>query len=265
MAKRERVDLLLVKKGLVGSRQKAQALIMAGQVFTAGQRVDKPGSRLPEGSELEVKEQLPFVSRGGLKLKAALEYFLVDPAGRKCLDVGASTGGFTDCLLQGDAKSVHAVDVGYGQLDWKLRSDPRVTVLERTNFRNIDEDRLPPDFHLAAADVSFISLKLILPSMKRFLVSGADVIVLVKPQFEAGREQVGKGGIIRDEGVRAQVLADVLAAAEIDGFSVVGHMESPITGADGNVEFLAHLKWEVEQAKSDQQSFSNQGSAFSRR
>jgi len=243
MVKRDRVDILLVDRGLAASRQKAQALIMAGRVFSGDVRVDKAGTRIPDDSLLEVRGKLAYVSRGGLKLEAALDRFGVDPAGKKCMDVGASTGGFTDCLLQRGADSVHAIDVGYGQLDWELRNDDRVTVLERTNFRHVSEDLLPSDFNLAVADVSFISLKLILPSLKRFVVPGADVLLLVKPQFEAGKGQVGKGGIIRDEGVRQKALEDVLEAARDEDFTVISTMDSPIKGADGNVEYLAHLQW----------------------
>ncbi|GBE15938.1 MAG TPA: TlyA family RNA methyltransferase [Proteobacteria bacterium] len=241
MPARERVDLLLVARGLAPSREKAQALILAGQVYSGDSRVDKAGHRLPVDVSLDVREGLPYVGRGGLKLEAGLDRFGVDPAGKRCLDVGASTGGFTDCLLQRDAARVFAVDVGYGQLAWKLRSDVRVTILERTNFRTISDDALPHDLELAVVDVSFISLGLILPRLWTFLGSGADAIVLVKPQFEAGRKNVGKGGIVRDPGVRTEVLAGILAAAEGEGFEVRGSMDCPVPGADGNVEFLAHL------------------------
>lgn len=254
MARRERADLLLVSRGLAPTRHKAQALIMAGKVFAGGKRVEKPGVRMPEDTGFELRGGIPYVSRGGLKLEAALKRFGVDPTGAGCLDVGASTGGFTDCLLQHGAAGVHAVDVGYGQLDWKLRNDPRVTVVERTNFRIVGPELLPGDFQLAVVDVSFISLRLILPSLKRFLAPGAEAIVLVKPQFEAGRGQVGKGGIVRDEGVRARVLEEVEAAAVAEGFQVLGRMESPIRGADGNLEYLAHLRWEGAEEHSRQKT-----------
>ena len=237
----ERADLLLVARGLAPSREKARALILAGQVYSGERRVEKAGHRLPVEASLHVREGLPYVGRGGLKLEAALDRFGVDPAGKRCLDVGASTGGFTDCLLQRGAARVFAVDVGYGQLAWKLRTDVRVTVLERTNFRNISFDALPHDLDLASVDVSFISLRLILPRLRDFLQNGADALVLVKPQFEAGRKNVGKGGIVRDPAVRQGVLADILAAAVEEGFKVCGSMDCPVPGADGNVEFLAHL------------------------
>jgi 23S rRNA (cytidine1920-2'-O)/16S rRNA (cytidine1409-2'-O)-methyltransferase len=181
-----------------------------------------------------------------LKLEAALDRFAIDPGDKVCLDVGASTGGFTDCLLQRGARRVYAVDVGYGQLDWNLRNDERVTVMERTNFRNIDKDALPQDLDLAVVDVSFISLRLILPRLGGFLGRGADTVLLVKPQFEAGREQVGKGGIVRDEKVREDAVAGVLKTAVAQRFTVAGRMESPIRGAAGNVEYLVHLVWQGE-------------------
>lgn len=244
MARSERADLLLVELGLAESRTKAQALILAGRIFSGQVRVDKPGTRLPSGTQLTVTETLPYVGRGGLKLAAALDQFGVDPQGKVCLDVGASTGGFTDCLLQNGASRVYAVDVGYGQLDWNLRNDERVTVMERTNFRNIDEGALPHDLDLAVADVSFISLKLILPRLCGFLKRGAEAVLLVKPQFEAGKGKVGKGGIVRDDQVREEALEGVLEVAAQQGFTMCGRMESPIRGASGNLEFLVHLVYE---------------------
>jgi 23S rRNA (cytidine1920-2'-O)/16S rRNA (cytidine1409-2'-O)-methyltransferase len=243
-----RADLLLVERGLAETRNRAQALILSGRVFSGARRIEKPGTRLDPESPLSIKESLPFVSRGGLKLHAALEHFGIEPAGCRCLDVGASTGGFTDCLLQAGAAHVYAVDVGYGQLDWKLRNDERVTVLERTNFRNLAADALPHDLDLAVADVSFISLRLIFPRLKTYLSKGAHVVVLIKPQFEAGRKRVGKGGIIRDPKVREEVLRNILEAATGEGFVPKGTMESPIRGAGGNVEFLGHLVWEGEKS-----------------
>lgn len=244
VAASKRADLLLVERGLVETRTRAQALILAGRVYSGESRVEKSGTRLDSEAPLSVRETLRYVGRGGVKLHAALEHFGIDPAGARCLDVGASTGGFTDCLLQAGAVEVFAVDVGYGQLDWKLRNDDRVTVLERTNFRIIDDDALPHDLDLAAVDVSFISLKLILPRLGTFLRAGAPVVVLIKPQFEAGREKVGKGGIVRDPAVHAEVVYNILEAAAGEGFTPKGSMESPIKGASGNVEFLAHLVWE---------------------
>ncbi|MBN2720830.1 MAG: TlyA family RNA methyltransferase [Proteobacteria bacterium] len=238
----ERADLLLVKRGLVETRTRAQALILAGRVYSGQGRVDKPGTRLRPDADLTVREPLPFVSRGGLKLDAALVGFGIDPAGASCLDVGASTGGFTDCLLKRGARKVYAVDVGYGQLDWGLRNDPRVLVLERVNFRTISPEALPGDLDLAVVDVSFISLRQILPNLGFFLKEGARAVVLVKPQFEAGKGKVGKGGIVRDPALREEVLGQVLEAARENGFEVLGTMESPLKGASGNVEFLASLR-----------------------
>lgn len=243
MAERERADVLLVLRGLAQSRHQARALILAGQVFSGDTRIDKAGDRLTLDAPLEVKTKLAYVSRGGLKLEAALDHFGVDPASRSCIDVGASTGGFTDCLLQRNAAHVHSVDVGYGQLAWKVRNDPRVTVFERTNFRTVSDDFFDEMFDLAVVDVSFISLDLILPSLKRFLKDGAEALVLVKPQFEAGPEKVGKGGIVRDESVRQETLAGVLKKAAETGFSVSGTMECPVHGADGNIEYFAYLTW----------------------
>jgi 23S rRNA (cytidine1920-2'-O)/16S rRNA (cytidine1409-2'-O)-methyltransferase len=237
-----RVDLLMVKRGLAESRTRAQALILAGRVYSGPERIEKPGIRLDPGTPLTVRQPLRFVSRGGLKLEAALEQFRIDPRGAVCLDVGASTGGFTDCLLQKGAARVYAVDVGYGQLDWRLRNDPRVTVLERTNFRNIDPGSLPNDMDLAVVDVSFISLKLILPRVKEFLGPAGQVVALVKPQFEAGKGKVGKGGVVRDPGVREESLREVLRWAENERFSIEGTMPSPVRGPAGNIEFLVHLR-----------------------
>lgn len=246
MAGNKRADLLLVDLGLAETRTKAQALILAGRVYSGQVRVDKSGTRLPAGTELSVTETMPYVGRGGLKLAAAIDQFDIDPQGKVCLDVGASTGGFTDCLLQRGASRVYAVDVGYGQLDWNLRNDERVTVMERTNFRNIDDDALPHDMDVAVADVSFISLKLIMPRLRVFLKKGAQVVLLVKPQFEAGKEKVGKGGIVRDDKVREEALEGVLEEAIRLQFSVSGRMDSPIRGATGNLEFLVHLVWQGE-------------------
>jgi 23S rRNA (cytidine1920-2'-O)/16S rRNA (cytidine1409-2'-O)-methyltransferase len=238
----ERVDLLMVARGLARTRTRAQALILAGRVYSGEARVEKPGIRLKPDTPLTVREPLPYVSRGGLKLQAALEQFGIDPRGAVCLDVGASPGGFTDCLLKRGAVRVYAVDVGYGQLDWGLRKDSRVTVLERTNFRTITPGSLPGGMDLAVVDVSFISLKLILPKVREFLGEEGQAVILVKPQFEAGKDKVGKGGIVRDPEVRANALREVLRSAENEGFTVAGTMESPVRGASGNIEFLAHLR-----------------------
>lgn len=243
MAARKRADLLLVERGLAETRNRAQALILSGRVYSGESRVEKSGLLLDPDAPLSIKEVLPYVSRGGLKLYGALQHFGIDPKGYRCLDVGASTGGFTDCLLQAGAAEIFAVDVGYGQLDWKLRNDTRVTVMERTNFRNIGDDALPHDLDLVVVDVSFISLRLILPRVGTFMEKGASAVVLIKPQFEAGREKVGKGGIVRDAGVREETVRGLLEVAEEEGFTVLGTMESPIKGASGNREYLAHLVW----------------------
>jgi 23S rRNA (cytidine1920-2'-O)/16S rRNA (cytidine1409-2'-O)-methyltransferase len=244
VAANKRADQLLVERGLVETRTRAQALILSGRVYAGETRIEKSGIRLKPDTPLTVRETHPYVSRGGIKLKAALEHFGIDPSGAECLDVGASTGGFTDCLLKSGAARVFAVDVGYGQLDWNLRNDDRVTVLERTNFRNISDDALPLGLAVAVVDVSFISLKLILPRLATFLKKGAAVVVLIKPQFEAGRQKVGKGGIVRHQAVREEAVQNVLDAASAQGFSVISSMESPIRGTGGNVEYLAHLVWE---------------------
>ena len=246
MATSKRADLLLVERGLAETRTRAQALILSGRVYSNESRIEKAGIRLDPDVPLSVRETLPYVSRGGVKLHAALEHFGIDPTGARCLDVGASTGGFTDCLLKAGAAEVFAVDVGYGQLDWKLRNDDRVTVLERTNFRTIDDDALPHGLDLAVVDVSFISLRLILPRLGTFLKAGARVVVLIKPQFEAGREKVGKGGVVRDPAVHEEVVHNIIEAAAGEGFASRGSMESPIKGPKGNVEYLAYLIWQGE-------------------
>jgi 23S rRNA (cytidine1920-2'-O)/16S rRNA (cytidine1409-2'-O)-methyltransferase len=224
----------------VATRAKARGLIMAGEVTVNGQRVDKAGTPIPLDATIELAETMPYVGRGGYKLAAALDAFGVDPAGRVCADVGACTGGFTDVLLQRGAARVYALDVGQGQLDWKLRQDERVTVMERTNARYVES--LAEPVSLVVIDVSFISLRLILPAVARWLSPGGEVVALVKPQFEAGPEQVGKGGIVRDTAVHRDVLAEVLGWAAAEGWAAAGLLRSPIQGAEGNVEFLAWLR-----------------------
>ncbi|PYZ98570.1 TlyA family rRNA (cytidine-2'-O)-methyltransferase [Alteribacter lacisalsi] len=244
MEKKQRLDLLLVERGLIETREKAKRTIMAGLVFADGERVDKPGTRLKESVSLELKGRtLPYVSRGGLKLEGALKEFGFSLEGRTMLDIGSSTGGFTDCALQNGAAQVYAVDVGYNQLAWKLRQDERVIVMERTNFRySVPEDFTQglPDF--STIDVSFISLRLILPPLLRILKEGGEVSALVKPQFEAGREEVGKNGIIRDPAVHQRVLEETAAFAQELGFIVKDAAPSPIRGGEGNIEFLLYLK-----------------------
>ncbi|SFJ30814.1 23S rRNA (cytidine1920-2'-O)/16S rRNA (cytidine1409-2'-O)-methyltransferase [Thermoflavimicrobium dichotomicum] len=237
------MDVLLVKKGYFSSREQARRSIMAGLVFVNRQRIDKAGTKVPMDAQIEVKGQLhPYVSRGGLKLEEALRLFAIDVRDKVMLDIGASTGGFTDCALQHGVQLVYAIDVGYGQLAWKLRQDPRVIVMERTNFRYIKPEDLKearPDF--ATIDVSFISLAHILPPLKELLLPEGQVVALVKPQFEAGKEQVGKKGIVKDPAVHRQVLKRFVALAYEQGFDVQGIAPSPIQGGEGNIEFLSHM------------------------
>ncbi len=238
-----RLDVLLTKKNLAESRSKAQSLIMAGKVQVDGQVLTKAGTQISTEADISVKSALPYVSRGGLKLEAALDAFEVDPKGVVCADVGASTGGFTDLLLQRGAKRVYAIDVGYGQLAWKLRQDERVGVMERSNARYLES--LSEQVSLVTIDVSFISLKLILPAVVKWLTSPAFVVALVKPQFEAGKTQVGKGGVVRDKVVHRQVLEKVITYADCIDFSILGLIPSPITGPAGNHEFLLYLGWKT--------------------
>ena len=238
---KQRLDLLLVERGLAESREQARRLIMAGEVMVDNQVSDKPGRTVGRDVELRVKTPLPYVSRGGQKLAAALDAFPVDVAGRVGLDVGASTGGFTDCLLQRGAARVFAVDVGYGQLAWKLRSDPRVVPIERTNIRHLEQLPAGALADLAVIDASFISLALVLPPTLRLLTPEAPVVALIKPQFEAGQDDVGKGGVVRDAKVHARVLHETVALAAELGFGVGGLIPSPLLGPAGNVEFLIWL------------------------
>jgi 23S rRNA (cytidine1920-2'-O)/16S rRNA (cytidine1409-2'-O)-methyltransferase len=241
--KRLRADLALVEQGLVPSREKARALILAGEVLVGDRPVTKAGDLVDPAVALRLRsEPMPYVSRGGVKLAHGLDVFGVDVRGVVALDVGASTGGFTDCLLQRGAGRVYCVDVGHGQLDWKVASDPRVVAIDRANIRHLARDRIPETCTLAVIDVSFISLRLVLPVLPPFLAPGAPLVALVKPQFEVGRGHVGKGGIVRDEGARVEAVAAVAAAARELGFSVLGQTTSPITGGKGNVEFLLHLR-----------------------
>jgi 23S rRNA (cytidine1920-2'-O)/16S rRNA (cytidine1409-2'-O)-methyltransferase len=240
--KKERLDNV-VQQRLGVSRAKAQGLISAGSVLDPnGKVLDKPGVKVPDDILLDIREEPRYVSRGGLKLEAALDAFHIDVATVVAIDVGASTGGFTDCLLQRGAARVYAVDVGYGQLAWTLRQDPRVTVIERTNIRNLMPGQLPERPGFFTADCSFISLQLVLPPLKALLAIPADGIVLIKPQFEAGRELVGRGGVVRDAEVHARVVDEVLNAAAQLGFANVGVIPSPLLGPAGNREFLAHLR-----------------------
>jgi len=241
--KKSRLDVVMTERGLAPSRARAQALILEGKVRVAGRLVTKAGTGVADDVEIEVvTPDHPFVSRGGLKLEAALDAFSLDPAGRDCLDVGASTGGFTDLLLQRGAGRVIAVDVGRGQLDWKLRNDPRVVVMEGVNARRLGADDLPFPVSLAVVDVSFISLKLVVPAILPYLEPNGVLVCLVKPQFEAGREQVGKGGIVRNETVRRRVIDDTVAALAGLGLDLIGVVPSPIRGQKGNLEELAAFR-----------------------
>jgi len=240
---RERLDRALVARGLVPSREQAGRLIMAGAVKVNGIPVDKRDTLVAPDATIELTASPPYVSRGGSKLAAALEAFGVKPSGFVALDVGASTGGFTDCLLQRGARRVYAVDVGYGQLDWRLRKDPRVLVLERQNIRYLDRSAVPEPVDLAVVDVSFISLTIVLPSVLPFLADPAWVIALVKPQFEVGRGQVGRGGIVRDDRQRRAATDKVLACAGRLGLTSVGILDSPVPGQKGNREVLVGLRW----------------------
>jgi len=237
-----RLDVLLVDRKLAPSRQRAQALIMAGKVLVNQVPISKPGTRIRLSDQVSLKgNDIPFVSRGGIKLAHALSEFDVNPSGQTCMDVGASTGGFTDCLLQAGAAKVLAVDVGYGQLAWKLRQDPRVIILERTNIRNLTLEMVPFSIELAVIDVSFISLRLVLPVVRTFLVKDAPVVALIKPQFEVGKGLIGKGGVVRDPSLHVDVIQSVTQFCAAGGMKVLNVTTSPITGPKGNKEFLIHL------------------------
>jgi len=241
MAK-ERLDVILYNRGFFESREKAKAAVMAGMVYVNGERCDKPGLSFDPGCEIEIKgNPIPYVSRGGLKLDKAIKEFGITLEGLTCVDVGASTGGFTDVMLKNGAAKVYAVDVGYGQLAWELRNDPRVVCMERTNFRYVTSEQIKEPIDFGSADVSFISLKLILPPLKALLKPEGRVVCLIKPQFEAGREKVGKKGVVRDPKVHEEVINDVIRSATEMGFSVMGLTWSPITGPEGNIEYLLYL------------------------
>ncbi len=242
LIEKKRIDLLLVEQGLVKSRQRAQALILAGKVCVNQEVIDKVGAKVPVGVALTIRgKDIPYVSRGGLKLEAALDHFKLNVSGLLCLDVGASTGGFTDCLLQRGASAVTCVDVGYGQLDWKLRQDPRVTLFERTNIRHLKTDALPYPFDFITVDVSFISLRIVVPAVLKFLKPGGSIIALIKPQFEVGKGAVGKGGVVRDPHQHQVVIEDLSQFFHDLGLKVRGVVPSPILGPKGNKEFLTLL------------------------
>ncbi|MDD6062356.1 MAG: TlyA family RNA methyltransferase [Oscillospiraceae bacterium] len=243
MAEKNRLDAELLARGLVPSRERGRALIMAGVVYVGGQKALKAGQPVKNEDVIEVRENInPFVSRGGLKLQKAMAEFPIRLDGAVCIDVGASTGGFTDCMLLHGAKKVYAVDVGYGQLAWKLRTDARVVNLERTNFRHCTREQIPDTADFASVDVSFISLKIILPVLRTFLCDGGEAVCLIKPQFEAGRENVGKKGVVRDKTVHEAVVRDITRFAADNGFTVQGLTFSPIKGPEGNIEYLMYIR-----------------------
>ena len=242
MKDKKRLDVVLVERGLAESRQKAQAVIMAGQVYVDGQKVDKAGAPVTGEQNVEVRgKALPYVSRGGLKLEKAMELWPISLAGAVCADIGASTGGFTDCMLQNGAEKVYAVDVGYNQLDWRLRTHPKVVCMERTNARYLTREQIPEPLDFFSVDVSFISLNLILPAVRPLLKEEGQGVCLVKPQFEAGREKVGKKGVVRDPAVHLEVLEHFLEHAHHAGFQVRDLTFSPIRGPEGNIEYLGYL------------------------
>lgn len=243
LTKKERLDCLIFDRGLAESREKAKAIIMAGSVYVNGQKQDKPGTILPDNASIEVRgDKLPYVSRGGLKLEKALSAFPIELEGKTVMDIGASTGGFTDCMLQNGAGKVYAVDVGYGQLAWKLRTDPRVVNLERTNVRYLTDEQVPEPMDFFSVDVAFISLRLVLPVARRFLKDNGFAVCLIKPQFEAGRENVGKKGVVRDKNIHVQVIHEVTGFAREIGFSTLGLTYSPVKGPEGNIEYLLFLQ-----------------------
>ena len=239
---KERLDVLLVKRNLAESREKAKAIIMSGNVFVEDQREDKAGTTFPEDVKIEVRGHvMPYVSRGGLKLEKAIKNFDVSVEGKVCTDVGSSTGGFTDCMLQNGARKVYAIDVGYGQLAWKLRTDARVVNLERTNVRYLTDEQVPEPVDFFSVDVSFISLCLVLPVARKFLADGGQAVCLIKPQFEAGRGKVGKKGVVREPSIHVEVVEKIVHFVLENGFSVEGLTFSPVKGPEGNIEYLAFL------------------------
>ena len=242
MSNKERLDVVLTEQNFFESRAKAKSMIMLGKILVDGVKIEKAGTLINRDAKIEViGQEMPFVSRGGFKLQKALEVFKIDLQDKTCADIGASTGGFTDCMLQHGAKKVYAVDVGYGQLAWKLRQDSRVINLERTNIRNITSEKIPELLNFASIDVSFISLEKVLPVVKNLLSEDGEIVCLIKPQFEAGRENVGKKGVVRDKKIHAQVIEKILSFAQEINFKVIGLDFSPIKGPEGNIEFLAHL------------------------
>lgn len=243
MANKERIDCALVSRGMTESREKAKALIMSGIVYVNNQKCDKAGDTVKDEDKIEIRgEKLKYVSRGGLKLEKAITAFSIDLNGKVCADIGASTGGFTDCMLQNGAKKVYAIDVGYGQLAWKLRTDERVVNLERTNFRYVTCEQLPELLDFASVDVSFISLSIILPVLNNYLKQSGRAVCLIKPQFEAGKDKVGKKGVVRDKSIHIEVVNKIIDIAMNNGYSVLNLDFSPIKGPEGNIEYLCFLE-----------------------
>ena len=242
MSNKERLDILLTEQNFFDSRAKAKSMIMLGKILVDGVKVEKAGTLVNRDAKIEIiGQEMPFVSRGGFKLQKALEVFEINLQKKICADIGASTGGFTDCMLQHGAKKVYAVDVGYGQLAWKLRNDERVINLERTNIRNVTKENIPEEIDFASIDVSFISLEKVLPVVKNLLAENGEIVCLIKPQFEAGRENVGKKGVVREKKIHAAVIEKILLFAQTLEFKICGLDFSPIKGPEGNIEFLAHL------------------------
>jgi 23S rRNA (cytidine1920-2'-O)/16S rRNA (cytidine1409-2'-O)-methyltransferase len=240
---KNRLDKILVDRGIASSRERAQALIMEGKVFVNNMPAAKAGTMVAEDARIELKGQdIPYVSRGGLKLEAAVNHFDISFDGKTAMDIGASTGGFTDCMLQNGALKVYCIDVGYGQLAWKLRQDPRVVLIERTNFRYLERDKIPDEIDIATIDVSFISLDKIVPKALEFLKGGSEIIALIKPQFEVGKGEVDKGGIVKDETKRLKTVESVRDCLESLGLETVGVIQSPILGQKGNVEYLIYMR-----------------------
>ena len=243
MSNKTRLDVLLTEQGLQESRQKAQATIMSGLVFVNGQRVDKPGAAVPNDAKIEIRgNTLKYVSRGGLKLEKAMQCFPLTPKGKVCMDIGASTGGFTDCMLQNGAVKVYSVDVGHGQLAWKLRNDPRVVCMEKTNIRYVTQEDIADKINFSSIDVSFISLTKVLGPVKALLADDGQIVCLIKPQFEAGREKVGKKGVVREKSTHLEVIEKVIEFAVSIGFEILNLEYSPIKGPEGNIEYLLYLQ-----------------------
>jgi len=242
---KERLDILLVEKGMASSRERAKALIMEGNVLVNGSPITKAGTPVDSKARIELRgEEIPYVSRGGLKLEAALNHFGLSLAGFTAMDVGSSTGGFTDCMLKRGAAKIYCVDVGYGQLSWSLRNDPRVTLLERTNIRHLEREKVPDRIDFVTIDVSFISLRMVIPKVLEFMREKGEILALVKPQFEVGRAEVGKGGIVRDEAKRIGAVDAVKQFAEDEGLKTVGVFQSPLQGQKGNIEYFLFLRSE---------------------